>query len=262
MPQKKNAKKTSKRQVNKSHVITRQTTKRKRAIKRKQVTKIRRSSYSINQKKEVVAYAKQHGRNKAAKHFELNGSMVGRWMKANTSWTTEMKSHSLRIGSGRKAFYPEAEKKLYDWVIGQRKQGLAVTSATIKVAMFNILEEPDIIALYGDTTETFKASRNWLNRFMKRYKLSLRRRTKVSQKLPRQTQELLENFYQFITRLKIEKSIESCNIFNMDETPVWFDMAGNFTINPKGDKTVHIRGTGNEKNRFTVVLTCAASKFV
>ena len=44
----------------------------------------------------------------------------------------------------------------------------------------------------------------------------------------------------------------------MDETPVWFDMAGNFTINPKGEKTVHIRATGNEKNRFTVVLTCAA----
>jgi hypothetical protein len=46
----------------------------------------------------------------------------------------------------------------------------------------------------------------------------------------------------------------------MDETPVWFDMAGNFTINPKGEKTVHIRATGNEKNRFTVVLTCAAGK--
>ena len=47
----------------------------------------------------------------------------------------------------------------------------------------------------------------------------------------------------------------------MDETPVWFDMAGNFTINPKGEKTVHIRATGNEKNRFTVVLTCAAGQF-
>src|SRR5436189_4689534 len=46
----------------------------------------------------------------------------------------------------------------------------------------------------------------------------------------------------------------------MDETPVWFDMAGNFSINQKGEKTVHIRETGNENNRFTVVLTCAAGK--
>ena len=40
----------------------------------------------------------------------------------------------------------------------------------------------------------------------------------------------------------------------MDETPVWFDMAGNFTINTKGDKIVHIRKT--------VVLTCTAGKLV
>ncbi|PKY48340.1 hypothetical protein RhiirA4_463915 [Rhizophagus irregularis] len=33
----------------------------------------------------------------------------------------------------------------------------------------------------------------------------------------------------------------------MDETPVWFDMAGNFTINPKGEKTVHIRATDRTK---------------
>ena len=95
---------------------------------------------------------------------------------------------------------------------------------------------------------------------MKRYKLSLRKRTKISQKLLSQTQELLENFYQFVTRLRIEKSFELCNILNMDETPVWFDMAGNFTVNPKGDKTVHIRETGNEKNHFTVILTCTAGK--
>ncbi|CAB4407324.1 unnamed protein product [Rhizophagus irregularis] len=44
----------------------------------------------------------------------------------------------------------------------------------------------------------------------------------------------------------------------MDETPVWFDMAGNITVNNKGDKTVHIRTTGNDKNHFTVVLTCSA----
>ena len=37
-------------------------------------------------------------------------------------------------------------------------------------------------------------------------------------------------------------------------------MAGNITINNKGDKIVHIRTTGNDKNRFTVVLTCSASK--
>ena len=124
--------------------------------------------------------------------------------------------------------------------------------------MFEILKEPELLVLYGDLTEEFKTSQRWILGFMKRYKLALRRRTRISQKLPDKTQELLESFYKFVTNLRIEKCFELKNIFNMDETPVWFDMAGVYTVNPKGEKTVHVRATGNEKNRFTVVLTIAA----
>lgn len=46
----------------------------------------------------------------------------------------------------------------------------------------------------------------------------------------------------------------------MDETPIWFDMAGNFTINSTGEKTIQICRTGNKKNCFTVVLTVAAGE--
>src|SRR5215204_4130756 len=99
-----------------------------------------------------------------------------------------------------------------------------------------------------------------MSSFMKRYKLAWRRCTKVSQKLPAQTKEILEKFCQFIIHLRLKKSFELNNIFNMDETPVWFDIAGNFSIGQKGEKTIHIRMTGNEKTRFTVVLTCTAGK--
>ena len=44
----------------------------------------------------------------------------------------------------------------------------------------------------------------------------------------------------------------------MDETPVYFDMVGNLTIENCGAKTVQIRTTGNEKNQFTCVLTVLA----
>ena len=45
-----------------------------------------------------------------------------------------------------------------------------------------------------------------------------------------------------------------CNIFNMNETPVWFDMASNFTVNQTGEKTVHIRETGNKKTGLLLFL--------
>jgi len=129
---------------------------------------------------------------------------------------------------------------------------------TIRNKILEILKEPEMVVLYGNIVEDFKTSQHWILGFMKRFNLALRRRTRISQKLPDKTQEQLENFHQFVKNLRIEKSFELGNILNMDETPVWFDMAGVNTINPKGEKTVHIRATGNEKNRFTVVLTCAA----
>lgn len=43
----------------------------------------------------------------------------------------------------------------------------------------------------------------------------------------------------------------------MDESPIQFDMPSNRTVSKTGEKTVKIRTTGNEKNRLTVVLTCA-----
>jgi hypothetical protein len=232
---------------------------KKKVVRRKKTVKRNRNSYSIEQKRQVVAYAKENGRNGAARHFCLDSSMVGRWVKASESWVTELNQNSKRVGSGRTVFFPEAEKKLYNWIIEQRKQGLGVTYTITRVKMMEILKEPDMISLYGDSKD-FKASSRWMFAFMKRFKLSRRRRTKISQKLPSQTNELLKNFNQFIIRLRTEKSFELSNILNMDETPVWFDMAGNFTIDQTGEKTVHIRGTGNDKNRFTVVLTCAAGR--
>lgn len=87
--------------------------------------------------------------------------------------------------------------------------------------------------LYGNLVENFKPSQRWLIAFMRRYKLALRRRTRISQKLPSETQE---KFHQFIINIRIEKTLELKNIFNMDEMAIWFDMAGNFIINPKGEK--------------------------
>ena len=42
---------------------------------------------------------------------------------------------------------------------------------------------------------------------------------------------------------------------NMDETPMWFDLPSNTSIDFKGVKTIRSRTTGKEKLRYTVVLT-------
>jgi len=52
---------------------------------------------------------------------------------------------------------------------------------------------------------------------------------------------------------------ESDLILNMDETPFYFDMMVDRTIDEKGAKSIEICHTGNEKARFTVVITITAS---
>jgi hypothetical protein len=44
------------------------------------------------------------------------------------------------------------------------------------------------------------------------------------------------------------------HIGNADQTPVYFDMPSNITVNEKGAKAVLMRGTGNEKARISVML--------
>ena len=60
--------------------------KREQVVK---ITKCKRTSYSIKQKTEVVTYVRLNERNKAAIHYKLNPSIVGRWLKASNNWSIE-----------------------------------------------------------------------------------------------------------------------------------------------------------------------------
>jgi hypothetical protein len=85
---------------------------------------------------------------------------------------------------------------LYNWLIGQRKQGLAITYTILKVKILNILGEADMVFLYGDVTRDFKILNCWMSGF----------------------NELVNKFHDFVMRMRIKKSYDLCNILNMDET--------------------------------------------
>ena len=48
--------------------------------------------------------------------------------------------------------------------------------------------------------------------------------------------------------------------FNMDETPIYFDIPRLATFDFHGVTTVKVKTTGNEKLRFTVLLTAGVRK--
>ncbi|CAB4409001.1 unnamed protein product [Rhizophagus irregularis] len=178
------------------------------------------TSYSLEEKLIVVKYAQENGRNAAAKHFNLDAPMVGRWIRQSSKWEEENKKKKRSGTPGRKAFYPEAEKILYSWIMEQRKKGFAVNYISIRLQMCKILKESSIQALYPAGEYEFQGNFSWINSFMKRFGLSLRRRTKISQKLPEDLEEKLDEFRRYIIRLRTLYNFDLNSIFNMDETPV------------------------------------------
>src|SRR5690349_6375356 len=116
-----------------------------RKVKR---VKCKQTLYSVKQKIQVVEYTKEQENNKAAGHFNVSRNMVGRWVRASLNWNLKTNKKSKQVGSDRKAFFPEAEKRLYDWTISQKKQGLAVSYAILRSKMIEILRESDMLELY------------------------------------------------------------------------------------------------------------------
>lgn len=55
---------------------------------------------------------------------------------------------------------------------------------------------------------------------------------------------------------------ENYEIVNMDESPFYFDMSHNKTVDAVGRKSIEVVNSGNDKTRFTVTVTVAASGHV
>ena len=95
-------------------------------------------------------------------------------------------------------------------------------------------------------------------KFFERHRLSLRNRTSVSQKLPRQLEGVLTKFYEDAGRfMRIGKYPRSL-VENMDETPAFFDMVPSKSICKTGSKECIVRTSGCEKKHVTIVLSATA----
>ena len=120
---------------------------------------------------------------------------------------------------------PGLARNLVEWVTEQRNSGYIVT-------MLHIQQK----ALKLSTNPSFKASIGWAQKFMKRHGLTLRLKTKISQKLPDDLEEQILSFHRFVIQQRKAHQFKLSQIRNMDETPMCFDMPSNRTIDQKGMK--------------------------
>lgn len=211
----------------------------------------RRTQYDAAFKRKVILEAEVLGNSAAGRKHNVPENNVRRWRKEKEALFSCAATRKAFRGP-RKGVFPELESSLTDFITERRRNCLTVTTEIVQV------KARELARARGIPTCEFKASRGWVQRYMKRAGFSLRRRTSVAQKLPQDYEEKLCSFQRYVINLRKKYDFLLGQIGNADETPIFFDMPSNHTITKKGDRQVTIRTTGNEKSRITVMLACTA----
>ena len=209
-------------------------------------------SYSVAFKQKAVQRALSIGNRPAAKELNVDEKRIREWRKQNIKFDEMSSSDANKkrrlCGGGKKPLLPEVELKLTEWIAVERAEYHRVTRKRIAAKAMELANYPN-----------FKASRGWVDKFMRRNDFVIRQRTTTGQRLPPQLSQKVSSFVQFCLKMRMKYKLEAGAIGNMDETAIWADMPGGRTVENKGTKTVPVLTTGHEKVRITVCLAAMAS---
>ena len=142
------------------------------------------------------------------------------------------------------------EEELVTWIESLRAQNLHVTRSNVQSKALELTQ--------ARGEEDFRASDGWLQKFLKQYSFSLRRRTTVGQRLPQDLITKVVGFIMSTRKLRHSKNYPLSLIGNMDEMPLFLDMPGETMITRRCEQSVPLCTTGHEKGRFTIVLSAMA----
>jgi hypothetical protein len=174
----------------------------------------------------------------AGREFTVLEFSVCYWRKQKDALlqTTNISGKEFRGPKSGK--FPEFEDEILEYVRGLCSNGVSVSHEMLH------FKAREIAARQGISPSQFKVSRRWMCHFMKRKGLSLRRRTSLSQQMPKDFDDKIIAFHKFVIRLKKNNSYLLSQIDNADQTPLYFDMLTNMTIKGKGEAALH----GDDRN--------------
>lgn len=209
-----------------------------------------RASYTVNQKLKVLeALSLTNNKRATAKKFGVQPSQIRRW-KLNKAKLLAKKLKNPKaksVHSGMPAMHEAIESEVYDWLIEQRENGFAVSTA-------------DVITKATLIDSTFKngdilKQEYWCRSFRERHELVFRRPTRIAQHHPDEAEQVKLQFATNVMTLVKTRDVQLAMLANMDETAVYFDTKCLYTIEKRRTKTVYIR-TGQSNNQRA---TCRAT---
>ena len=180
-------------------------------------------SYTVDYKLEAIAFAKPCNNKAAARKFNVAPKTIRDWIRK------EEQLHQLKQnkayggkrlcleGGGQHAFDDDLEDELVQWITERRGNELCVSTKLTQLKAKKMHEEKTINDL---NSKTINFSDGWVQMFMRRHGLSIRRRTTEAQKNPSQLIDKLCTYIMKVRKLRQRMNYDMKYIIAMDETAV------------------------------------------
>src|SRR5688572_14551253 len=167
----------------------------------------------------------------AAKKFDIELKQIRDW-EGKRKQLMSSASNIKKLHLGKSSSLPELENLLFQWVQDLRQESKAVTRNIVTKKAKKLAETDEIKQLYL-TIQDFKFSNKWLDGFIGRFNLSNRRRTIISQHLPKDLIEKQHSFLSFVLFKRTQYDYSLNLIANLDETSLSFDLPSSTTLEMK-----------------------------
>nr|KAF6391794.1 DnaJ heat shock protein family (Hsp40) member C17 [Pipistrellus kuhlii] len=210
----------------------------------------KRKSYSVEYKKGIVEDSWGQNLTAFCKEKMLSIRLVRKWRAEYGNLIEQVdkgNAKKCKCGSGRQPLFSELEDLICEWVVDRRAKALVVNRAQIQEFALAMAPQFDI------APEDFKASQHWLDNFLQRSELSLRRSTTLFRLEDTQVIKRALAFKSFIDDADFSKYSLS-NMIAMDETAVFMGQSSQTTIEQRGASLVYIPSTAYESARVSCIL--------
>ncbi|KAH7702418.1 pogo transposable element with KRAB domain-like protein, partial [Aphelenchoides avenae] len=156
-------------------------------------------------------------------------------------------------GGGRRLKLKQFDQDVAVWWKQAREKKLPVTRTLIfQEAAKKLQAHP----AGPDGKPVLILSTGWLQKFMRRHHLTLRKPTSVAQKAPIDCEDKIVSFVLFTENLRKKRKFK--HIFGADETGIWLNPTGGLCVEQIGAKDVTVLASGNTKLRISVMLTACS----
>lgn len=199
-----------------------------------------RRTFTVKEKAEIISKLK-NGANNAdlCKEYKVSHSTISTMWKNRDKILECFESKSLKIKKNRKPTHQDVEKALLVWFKAQRSQNVPVSGPLLQ-------EKANHFArLFGKID--FKCSESWIYRFRQRHDIVV---GKVCGEAASVSRSDCDNWLKTVFP-KLTEGYTDSQIWNADETGLFFKLTPEKTLKFKGEKCV---GGKLSKDRITVLV--------